>query len=423
MKLIQQVKNQLMYPAAYTYIALQSKLNACKSLGKKDQVKFAEPYAGQKIMLMALYEKGRLRDDVIAALAAAKALGIYVIGVNTLKLASPDDYRHCMDCYIERFNFGRDFGSYKSGFSYIYSNGLAEQCPRLLMINDSVFFSKKHISQFLQDMFVDDVEVLGATENFEIEHHLGSFCIAMDNGVLKNTKFKKYWKDYRCSDVRPVVIKTGEMELSKVLKKVISSPDNFRALYDTTHAALTLKSDPELLDQVGQLARSSSLVHWPRFSFSAISKNIVAQYLHSSAVVAGAAVNVEVDQLSSINLQYVSSVSEFHDFLCNSISSAGELDSSLSETIRNEVIANCIACFAQGSQIHQNNVFLHRIGLPIIKLDGLYRGMFSERDIEKLAEDLVQSQQEEFRRVMYSRPFGGSVLYGWKRTAFLNGLI
>lgn len=208
-----------------------------------------------------------------------------------------------------------------------------------------------------------------------------------------------------------------------MLKKVISSPDNFRALYDTTHAALTLKSDPELLDQVGQLARSSSLVHWPRFSFSAISKNIVAQYLHSSAVVAGAAVNVEVDQLSSINLQYVSSVSEFHDFLCNSISSAGELDSSLSETIRNEVIANCIACFAQGSQIHQNNVFLHRIGLPIIKLDGLYRGMFSERDIEKLAEDLVQSQQEEFRRVMYSRPFGGSVLYGWKRTAFLSGLI
>lgn len=423
MKLIQQVKNQLMYPAAYTYIALQSKLSSLKSLGKKDQVKFAEPYAGQKVMLMALYEKGRLRDDVIAALAAAKALGIYVIGVNTLKLASPDDYRHCMDCYIERFNFGRDFGSYKSGFSYIYSNGLAEQCPRLLMINDSVFFSKKHISQFLEDMLIDDVEVLGATENFEIEHHLGSFCIAMSGGVLRNAKFKKYWKSYRCSDVRPKVIKTGEMELSKVLKKVISSPDNFRALYDTTHAAVTLKSDPELLDQVSQLTRSSALVHWPLFSFSAISKNIVAQYLHSSAAVAGAAVNVEVDQLSSINLQYVNSISEFHDFLCNSISNASELDSSLIETVRNEVIACYIACFAQGSQIHQNNLFLHRIGLPIIKLDGLYRGMFSARDIEKLAEDLVQSQQEEFRRVMYSRPFGGSVLYGWKRTAFLSGLI
>jgi len=291
------------------------------------------------------------------------------------------------------------------------------------MINDSVFFSKKHISQFLEDMLVDDVEVLGATENFEIEHHLGSFCIAMSGGVLRNAKFKKYWKSYRCSDVRPKVIKTGEMELSKVLKRVISSPDNFRSLYDTAHATITLRSNPELLDQVGQLARSSTLVDWPRFSFSAVSKNIVAQYLHSSAAVAGAAVSVEVDQSSSIKWQYVSSIREFHDFLCNSISNSGELDNRLAEAIRDEVIANYIACFAQGSQIHQNNLFLHRVGLPIIKLDGIYRGMFNALDIEKLAEDLVQSQQEEFRRLMYSRPFGGSVLYGWKRAAFYRGLI
>lgn len=423
MKLIQQVKNQLMYPAAYTYIALQSKLNACKSLGKKDQVKFAEPYAGQKIMLMALYEKGRLRDDVIAALAAAKALGIYVIGVNTLKLASPDDYRHCMDCYIERFNFGRDFGSYKSGFSYIYSNGLAEQCPRLLMINDSVFFSKKHISQFLEDMFADDFEVLGATENFEIEHHLGSFCIAMAGSVINNKKLKVYWKTFKCTDVRPVVIKTGEMELSKVLKRVVTSPGKFRSLYDTARAALVLQQNPALLDEVASLSRSSEFSECPKFSFSAVSTSVVAKYLHSTAALTGVGVNVDVSDLSTINMQYARSVTEFHDFICSSVSNSGGLDITMRQSIKDEVIANFVTCFSMGSQIHQNNIFLHKIGLPIIKLDGIYRGMFNARDIEKLAEDLVQSQQEEFRRVMYSRPFGGSVLYGWKRTAFLSGLI
>lgn len=423
MKLVDQLKNRLMYPAAYTYIAWQSNLSKIKSWGKKDQVRFAQPYAGQKIMLMALYEKGRIRDDVVAAMSAARSLGIYVIGVNTLKLARPDDYCDAMDCYIERYNFGRDFGSYKSGFNYMYTQGLAEKCPRLLMINDSVFFSNKHISSFLQNMFIDDFEVLGATENFEIEHHLGSFCIAMTSSVLNDKKLKKYWRSFKCTDVRPVVIKTGEMDLSKVLKRVVSSSEQFRSLYDTASAALVLQEQPEILKEVAKFSRSSEFTECPSFSFSAVSSTIVGKYLHSSAALAGVGVNVDVTELSTINMQYASSVSEFHSFLCNSITNANELDLSLGQTIKDEVIASFITYFAMGSQIHQNNIFLHKIGLPIIKLDGVYRGMFNPRDVEKLAEDLDAEQQDAFRRIMYSRPYGRAVLYGWKRAAFERGLI
>lgn len=423
MKLVDQLKNRLMYPAAYTYISLESSFNRLKSIGKKDQVRFAEPYAGQKIMLMALYEKGRIRDDVVAALAAARALGIYVIGVNTLKLGNPDEYRHCMDCYIERFNFGRDFGSYKSGFSYIYANGIAEKCPRLLMINDSVFFSKKHISSFLQDMFVDDVEVLGATENFEIEHHLGSFCIAMSKSVLNDKKLKRYWRSFKCTDVRPVVIKTGEMKLSKVLKRIVSSTGEFRSLYDIAHAALALQEQPDLLSEVANLSRSSEFTECPSFSFSAVSKNIVEKFLHSSAALAGVGVSVDVSELSTINMQYASTVTEFHGFVRDSVTNSDALDATIGQTIKNEVIASFITFFSMGSQIHQNNIFLHKIGLPIIKLDGVYRGMFNPRDVEKLTEDLDSDQQDAFRRIMYSRPYGRAVLFGWKRAVFERGLI
>lgn len=421
MKLVEQLKNRLMYPAAYTYIAWQSNLSKLKSRGKKDQVRFAQPYAGQKIMLMALYEKGRIRDDVVAAMTAARALGVYVIGVNTLKLGSPDDYRDVMDCYIERYNFGRDFGSYKSGFNYIYTQGIAETCPRLLMINDSVFFSKKHISSFLQDMFNDDIEVLGATENFEIEHHLGSFCIAMTNSVLNDKKLKNYWHSFKCSDIRPVVIKTGEMELSKALKRTVSSPNQFQALYDAAHAASVLNEQPETLNKVARLSRSSDLVDWQAFSFPDISSAILKKYLHSYTILAGLDINVDVTDLSTINIQYVSSVKDFQRFLCSSITNASELD--LSKTVKDEVIASFITCFSKGSQIHQNNIFLHKIGLPIIKLDGVYRGMFNPRDVEKLTEDLDADQQNVFRRIMYSRPYGSAVLHGWKRAAFERGLI
>jgi hypothetical protein len=429
MKLVDQLKNRLMYPAAYTYIAWQSNLSKIKSWGKKDQVRFAQPYAGQKIMLMALYQKGRIRDDVVAAMSAARALGIYVIGVNTLKLGSPDDYSEVMDCYIERYNFGRDFGSYKSGFSYIYANSIAEKCPRLLMINDSLFFSKKYISSFLQDMLIEDAEVLGATENFEIEHHLGSFCIAMNGSILNHKKLKSYWKGYKCSDVRPLVIKTGEMKLSKVLRGAVSCSEGFRSLYDTARVAQVLQSNPVILDSVADLSRNSTRVDWSRFSFSTISSHIFDKYLHSSATIADVDVKMQVRELSAMHLMCVTTVAEYQAFMLDATSNASNASNvsnvsmHLTATVRAEVIAHFIDCFSQGSQIHQNNTFLHSIGLPIIKLDGIYRGMFNSRDIEKLTEDLDADQQDSFRRIMYSRPFGGSVLTGWKLAAFMRGLI
>ena len=423
MKLVERLKNRLMYPAALTYVSWQSRINRLKSFGKKDKVIFAELYAGQKIMLMALYEKGRIREDVVAAMATAKAQGVYVIGVNTLKLGVPENYKSCMSCYIERYNFGRDFGSYKSGFEYVYANGLAEKCPVLLMINDSVFFSKKHTAKFIDDMLEGGVEVLGSTENFEIEHHLGSFCIAMKGSVLNNIKLKQYWRAYKCTDVRPVVIKTGEMELSKTLKRIVSSSEEFRSLYDAAHAAGLLQNDAALLNSIAELSRSSEFTECPKFNFASVSENILDKYLHNSAELTRIGVNVDVNEISTLHMQFVSTLSEFNGFMHNSITNSDKLDGRLCRAVKEEALSSFITYFKMGSQIHQNGIFLHKIGLPIIKLDGIYRGMFNARDVERIANDLEPDQQEAFRRIMYSRPYGRAVLFGWKRAAFERGLI
>jgi hypothetical protein len=423
MKIIEQLKNRLIYPAAYSYVAYQSMRNGLRSIGKKDKVHFAEPYAGQKIMLMALYQKGELRADVITALAAAKAQGIYVIGVNTLKIAEPDTCRDFMDCYIERFNYGRDFGSYKSGFSYLYANGLAEQCTRLLMTNDSVFFSKKHIDKFLADMFVDDVEVLGATENFEIEHHLGSFCIAMTRRILNHPRMKRYWEYYSCTDIRPKVIETGEMELSKLLKSIVRSPMQFRALYDMAHVSHTLRNSPELLDNILALSRRGDLLHWQRFTFSGVLKRLKKTYLHSISKITGVEVSIKAHDIDTLKIHYAKTLSEYKEFIQDALSDSTDASARLEEIFNEEVISHFMECFAEGSQIHQSNIFLHKIGLPIIKLDGLYRGAFNSNDVEKIASDLMNCQSEEFLRMMYSRPFGGHVYVGWKLAAFMRGLI
>lgn len=390
------------------YLRVRSLLDRIKNPRKKKVVVEAS-YNGGPIMLMALYEKGVIRNDTQALLHAAKSLGVYVIGVNTKRLDWQDSYAALLDCYIERDNFGRDFGSYKLGFDHVYSKGWDKECPRLLMINDSVFFSSKHCRSFLESLFNSSVEVLGATENHEIEHHLGSFCIAISGKVLRSEKLKSYWRDYKNSDIRPEVIERGEMGLSKCLKSVVGRDGGFRAFYDVAFVAQYIDEHPDIVVKLDRLSRKSKLTGWPVFSWEdALESNF---YLKNSLVKElGDEYYFDVEDWGDIeglipkNQEYI-----------NKERFIGEL--------KEKAIAYFLYCFNSGSQLHANNIFLHYIGVPIIKLDGLYRGMFNVEDIENLASQLELSQKEEFRRLMYSRPFGQDVLFGWKRLAFMLGYI
>ncbi|UXY52700.1 rhamnan synthesis F family protein [Pseudomonas tohonis] len=422
--MLKRIRTEATYGAAYIYLWLQSLKNGVSNFGSRERVIFMAPYQGQKLMLLALYEKGRLRDDVIRLLEAAKQLGIYTLCINTLKLDSPNDHQHLIDCYIERHNFGRDFGSYKTGFEFLYASAMADSCPRLLMVNDSIYFSAKHCKSFLQEMFESTCDVLGATENHEIEHHLGSFCIAMSGEVLRSKGIRAFWRRYRCSDVRPVVIRRGEMALSRHLRKAARSAEHFRALYDTTRAAHALRDDEGLLEKVVELTRNSKLVPWRTFSLGEAAVRITSRYLHNSTqLVSNTPATTRLTDIRSVDVFFSGTVTQFVEALCNSLSNESKDRARIQQEMRAELLASFLDCFSVGSQIHQNNAFLHAMGLPLIKMDGLYRGMFNPRDIENLANSLDLTQREHFRRTMYGRPFGGQTLSGWRLTAFYRGLL
>jgi hypothetical protein len=61
--------------------------------------------------------------------------------------------------------------------------------------------------------------------------------------------------------------------------------------------------------------------------------------------------------------------------------------------------------------------------LPIIKADAVYRGVFAASDVEKIVRLLHADEIAHFRSLMYIRPYGGNQYFGWKRSAFVNGLI
>jgi hypothetical protein len=318
-----------------------------------DKLIIDTPYHGQPIVLVALYQQGIIRPDIARLLLLAKEMGLFVIGVNNARLSEP--VTAYFDIYIERYNFGRDFSSYKAGFEKVFQLSEVTPCPRLLMLNDSVYYDTTRLKHFLDTLIHTDIEVLGATENLELEHHLGSFCISMTGSILRHPLFHRYWAQYKSTDVRLLVIYRGELQLSHCLKACASSPMQFQALYGLTFLEKTL-SDKNNVATFQALARRSKHLPWPTLPSSA-------------------------------------TVNEILDYT------------------------------KQRSQIHANNAFLLHMGLPIVKLDGYYRGVFSAEDVLILCNELPSSEADELKTLLLRKPFGHDTLFGWQKILFMWGLI
>jgi hypothetical protein len=56
-------------------------------------------------------------------------------------------------------------------------------------------------------------------------------------------------------------------------------------------------------------------------------------------------------------------------------------------------------------------------------MDGFYRGMFIMEDVMRIINILDESERQQLFFWLTSRPFGEYTLRGWKRAAFLVGLI
>lgn len=420
--MLARVKSLIAFPLGRAILNAQSTKAWIKSFGKKSIVHFAASYGGSPILFLALYQKGRLRPDVIRMLDLAKQQGFYILAVNTLKLrlAEIERARGHVDCYIERPNFGRDFGSYKTGFLHLFDQGWAQNCPRLIMLNDSVFYSTPRVAKFLNDLADTDTEVLGATENFEIEHHLGSFAIAFGGAILRNPLFARYWRDYNLTDVRPAVIRTGEMALSKLLKRCVAESSQFRALYSTTRYVDEVERNRELLEFSVSNARTSSLTHWQRVTPKGMLDYLSVRYL--VPVHAENAGSVQVDaNLTELNERsFIVGYQDLEEYIRQKVADDAVVDSKRLSSLAAAYLGEI---FMQGSQIHQNAAILLYMGLPIIKLDGLYRGMFNTFDIGTLARQLDDQEAAELRELLYARPYGENVLSGWKKAAFMRGYL
>lgn len=429
--IIKEILSIFILPYIYFYLYAMSYKNYLISLFKTDIVNSYQPHQnGQSILLIALFQKTYLRKDIIRLLEASKRAGLYVIAVNTRSLSEAflDEHQHLIDVYISQYNYGRDFGSYQKGFKYIFKNGLQQHAARILMLNDSVYYDADRTPQFLDEMINSPQEVLGATENHEISYHLGSFAISFAKRITNNAKFIQYWKNYKLSDIRPLVIKRGEMGLSKMLAQLVSNEDEIKAIYNTIAVRNFLMQPNQNFKTLYKLCRQSDLVGWPRVSLLKIFVEFLTSkrlQLTSGKSMASDSFNTNKNEIllertvSIRNEHFIFSFEDVDNFFNQLTSQPNQYKDEYHKFMISKLIENS----RFGSQIHQNNAAFVFMGLPIIKLDGVYRGMFNEIDVTNFEKLLKPDYFNELIKLLYKKPFGGDVLLGWKKVAFLRGLI
>lgn len=265
------------------------------------------------------------------------------------------------------------------------------------------------------------VEVLGSTENFDIEYHLGSFCIAMNQSILQQPDFEKYWRSYRNSDVRPTVIYRGELALSRTLKKVMKNPSEITALYSAHRFYEEVRSDGELFDFVLRNARTSDIFAWKRVDTRKIASVYRESYLQSILDPDEDSISIELNDERATKHWQLRSLSDVKSYISEGLlADQQQLDE---DAVYEIALKEVIDSFLSGSQIHQNAAVLLRLGLPIVKLDGLYRGIFDMSDVFRVTEQLSGDEQRELRSLLMSRPYGRRYYVGWRRVAFERGYI
>ena len=419
-RLLKRLWASLSLPLAYVILASKSLGAWIKSVFTRIHLeKLGTPEAGSPILLFAMWEYESVRPDVQRLFSVARDLGFFIVAVNTGKLLGRDAPKN-VGVYLEIPNFGRDFASYKAGFRFLYRMNWIQSASRLVMANDSIFYNPRGLKELLLESTNTAKEAFGATENFEIERHLGSFFISLSPRVAAHRKVRRYWNTYRRTDLRSRVIKKGELKFSKTLRQVVPE-HRFGAKFSAALVATRLREGgDEALSRFFELTlESPGHRHWKKSRMVAVAEAWLQR--HRAALFRnGNAVQLRVSDPSSFHLNAVTLFGIEQELIRLSSETPAE---QIWESLRLVATDAALTSVLSGSPIHNSAGVLMDAGLPLVKLDLLYRGAASPGDLQKLQEFMEAREFEEFLDLVLARPFGEDTLRGWKLAAFLRGLI
>lgn len=160
--------------------------------------------------------------------------GLSVTVVSNIPLSTTDEEKllTMCHCYIERPNFGYDFGGYRDGILSLKKTLC--QTKQLILINDSVWFPVSSQTDWLEDVNSLNVDFSGAVSNYgmprveaenfrdldfdyQTDHknfHYCSFALSFGENILHHPGFMRFWKRFPLTSKKKRTVRRGEIGLT-----------------------------------------------------------------------------------------------------------------------------------------------------------------------------------------------------------------
>lgn len=321
-----------------------------------------------------LFVKHRVPASTRRALETLRQLNVNLVLVSNGPIPAEDvafleELAHTI---IIRRNLGRDFGGYRTGVLHVLDTVRPD---RLLVVNDSVFFAEKGLEEFFSAL-CNGGDYVGAAENHEFGYHVGSYALGFGPRAFRHPEFRAFWQNYQLSELRPKVIKTGEIALNRVVigrigvkPEVVFSPRRLGIALDKL--ALT-----ELLDTAMRMPGSFP----EREALKSLRKTAETWYEGNRPGKDEAGAIPPVEAAASL-----------------AGASSADVLALVSKSYRQQLERSLMDFVFRGSQIHWGALpFVRHLGCPLIKADLVLRGIYGVGELSGFADLMSEAEYEEF---------------------------
>lgn len=195
----------------------------------------AQTSDGAKAAVYVIYPTDGLQPSHLHSLDHLAENGYRTTVVSNLPLSDQDREALLPSCqrYIERANFGYDFGGYRDGVLSLSSEFTV--LDRLVLLNDSAWYPLPDRSNWLADAEALDVDFAGAVSNYgtprvlledfrtlkwsyKTTHpnfHYCSFALSFGPRLLASRRFLRFWRKFRLDNDKSRVVRRGEIGLTQ----------------------------------------------------------------------------------------------------------------------------------------------------------------------------------------------------------------
>ena len=258
---------------------------------------------GSKVAIFLVYQPRGMSASAVATCRHLSERGYSVVLVANSPVSAADEQTlgRWVWRFVERPNFGYDFGGYRDGIRLLWYWSVSPES--LIILNDSVWFPLDENETMLASMEASNAAFLGALRHVDLpemdDQHAGiflSYFFLIKRTVFTSEVFVNYWNEYVATSNKYLTVRRGERGFSRTLfaagvpSEGLYSRDRFMAAVEKQSAVFLRQTldygaytDPDLERQRDALLQADATSEdWRTQAINHIRAVVNKRNFHSS---------------------------------------------------------------------------------------------------------------------------------------------